>query len=388
MHPSAEVNASSKFHLNDVTSEGEAPAPEISGDVFDRQRVMKNFSQSLVEQQHVFVLGVGGIGSSIAMCLVRMGVDTVHLLDRDNVEASNLNRQILFSLQDVGRSKAEAAAQQLKQMHNLRTNIFDYHTDAVKNWSRVVEIAKKCTVIFNNIDYGAVFDYAVNSLCKALGVLYVAGSTYANNIEINLFSGLQNDPCWACNNSTSDSFKFTAQELEMVSDVHSFFKEKNCISGEQSRSIIEQCLNEVEIKSSLSTSFISVFQEKTLDLLLPQYIQKHPSIEFIPKDRSFPTRSVGSWVGVCVSGSCFIVNTWVQYIMRTTLSSADTNGPFHNWSQLNLSMFDGGYYTAGFPNEQNLNCPICLNAKKLAQGKSCAEEQNQRIEGNLIQEQH
>ncbi|CAF1294559.1 unnamed protein product [Adineta steineri] len=56
-------------------------------------------------------------------------------------------------------------------MHNLRTNIYEYHMDAVTNWSCVVIIAKKCKVIFNNS-------------------------------EINLFFGLLNDSCWACNNNT------------------------------------------------------------------------------------------------------------------------------------------------------------------------------------------
>jgi molybdopterin/thiamine biosynthesis adenylyltransferase len=369
MYSVVEVNATSKHNLNYIVADGEQPPQEFHGDVFDRQRVMKNFDQYSIEQQHVFVLGVGGIGSSIAMSLVRMGVDTIHLLDRDFVDASNLNRQILFSLLDVGKSKVEVAAQHLKHMHNLRTNIYDYHMDAVTNWSRVVEIAKKCTVIFNNIDYGAVFDYAVNSLCKSLNILYVSGSTYANNIEINLFSGQLNDSCWACNNNTNDSFKFTTEELENKNDIKLFLKEMNCISGEQSETIIEECLHELNIilpsASQLSTIFMPLYQQKVLNLLLPEYIQKYQSIEFIPKDRSFPTRTVGSWVGVCVSGSCLIINTWIQYLMKTRNSNIDPS--FHNWNQLNLSMFDGGYYTAGFSNEQNLKCPICSNAKQIAE---------------------
>jgi molybdopterin/thiamine biosynthesis adenylyltransferase len=368
MYGEVEVNATSKYNLDYTVSEGEKPPPEVHGDVFDRQRVMKNFHQCSVEQQHVFVLGVGGIGSSIAMALVRMGVDTIHLLDRDAVDASNLNRQILFSLLDVGKSKVEVAAQHLKHIHNLKTNIYHYHIDAVTNWSSIVEIAKKCTVIFNNIDYGAVFDYAVNSLCKSLNILYVAGSTYANTIEINLFSGLINDPCWACNNNTNDSFKFTTKELENTNDIQLFLKEMCCISGEQSRLIIEECFNQLNLKSpsalQLSTLFMPLYQQKVLNLLLPQYIQKHQSIEFIPKDRSFPTRTVGSWVGVCVSGSCLIVNTWIQYLMKIKNSNSDTNPLFHNWNHFNLSMFDGGYSTAGFTNEQNLTCPICSNAKQ------------------------
>ena len=167
---------------------------------------------------------------------------------------------------------------------------------------------------FYNIDYGAVFDYAVNSLCKSLNIIYVSGSTYANSIEINLFSGQLNDSCWACHNSTHDSFKFNENTL----------------------------LDERQI----------------LKMLLPDTIQSHESISFIPKDKSFSTRTVGSWIGVCVSGSCLIVNTWIQYLIQN-------NSSFHNWTQLNLSMYDGGYSTAGFPNEQNPQCLVCSNAKQM-----------------------
>ena len=351
-----EVNATRKYNLTEIVEEGVEPPLEIRGDVFDRQRVMKNFDQLLVEEQQVFVLGVGGIGCSIAMALVRMGVETIYLLDRDFVDASNLNRQILFRRSDLGKSKVKAAAETLKEIHNLRTTIYDYHLDAVTHWSTVVEIARKCTVIFNNIDYGAVFDYAVNSLCKSLKIIYVAGSTYANNIEINLFSGQLNHSCWACENRTNDSFKLNVENDEKISVI---LKEKYSISGEQAQSIIEECL---EQSNTSSKSFASIYQEKVLRLLLPEFIQQYQSIEFLPKDRSFPTRTVGSWVGVCVSGSCLIVNTWIQYLMKRRTINHST---ISNWNQLNLSMFNGGYETVGYPNEQNPHCSVCINAKQI-----------------------
>ena len=53
-------------------------------------------------------IGTGGVGNSVDMALVRMGVDTLHILDYDTVDATNLNRQILFSKADVGRRKVGA----------------------------------------------------------------------------------------------------------------------------------------------------------------------------------------------------------------------------------------------------------------------------------------
>ena len=52
------------------------------------------------------VLGVGGLGCGVSMGLARLGVKKIIMLDKDLVDASNLNRQILFRLEDVGLPKA------------------------------------------------------------------------------------------------------------------------------------------------------------------------------------------------------------------------------------------------------------------------------------------
>jgi molybdopterin/thiamine biosynthesis adenylyltransferase len=94
----------------------------------------------------------------------------IFLVDRDVVEYHNLNRQLLFSKEDIGKSKVEryclqvvrnvdkrlfifSAAKGLQQ-HNLNTEIVPLHFDAVKEWGKVVELAKQSTCIFNGIDYG------------------------------------------------------------------------------------------------------------------------------------------------------------------------------------------------------------------------------------------
>lgn len=67
----------------------------VAGDAFDRQRVMVKFDQGEMERQVCFVMGTGGLGQSVAFALARLGVAKIILLDMDNYEATNLNRQIL-----------------------------------------------------------------------------------------------------------------------------------------------------------------------------------------------------------------------------------------------------------------------------------------------------
>lgn len=64
---------------------------------FDRQIRIPEWNQNLIEDQVGLCLGVGGIGCSIALGLVRLGVRKIFLVDRDIVDVHNLNRQVLFS---------------------------------------------------------------------------------------------------------------------------------------------------------------------------------------------------------------------------------------------------------------------------------------------------
>lgn len=109
----------------------------------------------------------------------RLGIKRLYLVDMDVVDVSNLNRQVLFAKEDAGRRKVDAALDGLAR-HNLRTELMAVHLDAVLHWKKIVEMARQSTVIFNAIDYGEYFDYAVTSLCVSLGCHYVTGSSYGH----------------------------------------------------------------------------------------------------------------------------------------------------------------------------------------------------------------
>ena len=107
-------------------------------------------------------------------------------VDNDDYDPSNLTRQILGSLTDCGRRKVDVAADGLK-FHNLRSCLEFEHFDAVRQWHRVVAIARRSDVVFNCCDAGGLFDFAVASLCKQLSVPYVAGSSFMWSIEVEFY---------------------------------------------------------------------------------------------------------------------------------------------------------------------------------------------------------
>lgn len=91
----------------------------------DRQRLIPGFDQAVFSKASVCCVGAGGIISHIAPTLVRKGIGRITILDRDVVEASNLNRQLFYE-KDIGRNKALALAQHLQRECIAATDILGY----------------------------------------------------------------------------------------------------------------------------------------------------------------------------------------------------------------------------------------------------------------------
>jgi len=90
-------------------------------DRYQRQIMMDGFGevgQEKLKQAKVFIAGAGGLGSPVAIYLAVAGVGQIRIVDRDVVELSNLNRQILHGDKDVDRGKAESAGEKLRQMNS------------------------------------------------------------------------------------------------------------------------------------------------------------------------------------------------------------------------------------------------------------------------------
>ncbi len=77
--------------------------------------------QARLRESRVLVVGAGGLGSPILLYLAAAGIGTLGIADNDQVNESNLNRQVLYTTQDLGRSKALAAVQRVRALNpNVR----------------------------------------------------------------------------------------------------------------------------------------------------------------------------------------------------------------------------------------------------------------------------
>jgi len=87
-----------------------------AGDRYERQLWMKQVGpqgQERLGRTSVLVVGAGGLGSPILLCLAAAGVGTIGVVDGDSVSLSNLNRQVLYSTGDIGQPKALIAKERL-----------------------------------------------------------------------------------------------------------------------------------------------------------------------------------------------------------------------------------------------------------------------------------
>lgn len=96
---------------------------------YSRQIKIRGFGedgQEKLKGAKVFVAGAGGLGSASIVYLTAAGIGLIRVVDHDSVELSNLNRQVLHWHQDIGRSKADSAAEKLKKLNQ------DVVIDAIK----------------------------------------------------------------------------------------------------------------------------------------------------------------------------------------------------------------------------------------------------------------
>lgn len=87
---------------------------------YDRQIMLREIGkegQEKLKKARVFIAGAGGLGSTAAIYLTAAGIGNIRIVDRDTVELSNLNRQVLHWDEDRGRSKVDSAFEKLKRLN-------------------------------------------------------------------------------------------------------------------------------------------------------------------------------------------------------------------------------------------------------------------------------
>ena len=133
----------------------------------------------------VLVVGVGGLGSPAALYLTGAGVGRLGLADPDTVSESNLQRQVLYSESQIGRSKPEAARERLSALSS--TTRFDLHPEGITA-ENARELVAAYDLVVDCCDNFAT-RYLLDDTCAACGKPWVYGSIGAFHGQVSLFNG-------------------------------------------------------------------------------------------------------------------------------------------------------------------------------------------------------
>jgi molybdopterin-synthase adenylyltransferase len=119
---------------------------------YDRQLCMEGIGeggQERLKQAHVFLAGAGGLGSIVAMLLASAGVGRIRIVDDGVVELSNLNRQILYGTEDLGKPKTACAKRILE---NLNPHVKIEALSETIQEANVDKLVGSCDIIIDALD--------------------------------------------------------------------------------------------------------------------------------------------------------------------------------------------------------------------------------------------
>ncbi|WP_329266574.1 HesA/MoeB/ThiF family protein [Streptomyces pseudovenezuelae] len=153
-------------------------------------------TQKRLKQSRVVILGVGGTGSHAAWALAAVGVGTLHLVDPDRVEVSNLTRQALYSEADLNQPKAQTAVKRLAAMNSMGT--FTYDIRKVDTEEGLRELVAGCDVFALCADEprNDLIAKMTSRVCAAMGVPWVVAGYNGPLVTVGVYGPA--GPCFEC----------------------------------------------------------------------------------------------------------------------------------------------------------------------------------------------
>ncbi len=154
---------------------------------YSRQLMLPGFGlegQTKLKKSRVLMIGAGGLGCPVLQYLCAAGVGTIGIIDFDKIEMHNLNRQVLYSTADVGKPKAEAAANVLKaQNPNVEFQVYN----DILNKKNSTQLISSFDIIVDGSDNFPT-RYLVNDTCVELKKPLVYGSIFNYEAQLAVFN--------------------------------------------------------------------------------------------------------------------------------------------------------------------------------------------------------
>jgi sulfur-carrier protein adenylyltransferase/sulfurtransferase len=167
-----------------VESAGELNADEVAR--YSRHLLLPDLGvdgQKRLKNARVLVIGAGGLGAPTLLYLAAAGVGTIGIVDDDVVEESNLQRQIIHGVSDIGRSKAQSARDSIAEINPLvSVHLYEVRLDR----HNAVDLFDGYDLILDGTDNFAT-RYLVNDAAVLAHKPYVWGSIYRFEGQVSVF---------------------------------------------------------------------------------------------------------------------------------------------------------------------------------------------------------
>jgi molybdopterin/thiamine biosynthesis adenylyltransferase/rhodanese-related sulfurtransferase len=149
--------------------------------------------QKKLKAAKVLIIGAGGLGSPAAMYLAATGVGKLGLVDYDNVDITNLHRQLLYSSSDVGKPKVAIAQRRIREINpNIDVEVYQEQLTS----RNALAIIDRYDVIIDGSD-NLPTRYLVNDACVMLGKPNVYGAVFQFEGQASVFDA-KRGPCYRC----------------------------------------------------------------------------------------------------------------------------------------------------------------------------------------------
>ena len=154
---------------------------------YDRQIILPEIGiagQQKLREASILVIGAGGLGCPLLMYLAGAGAGHIGLIDNDVVDESNLHRQVLYHMADIGKYKADVAAAKLKLFNpDVRFSAYPFRLTS----QNAAELIARYDLIIDGSDNFPT-RYLVNDTCVALNKPLVFGSIFQFEGQVSVFN--------------------------------------------------------------------------------------------------------------------------------------------------------------------------------------------------------
>lgn len=162
----------------------------------------------------VLIIGLGGLGSPVSLYLAAAGIGELVLVDDDQVDLSNLQRQVVHTSARIGMKKVDSAAQMLRDINpdiNIVTRAERLGADALQALVAQVDLVLDCTDNFAT-------RFAVNHACVKHKKPLVSGAAIRMEGQIAVYQpGVEGSPCYQCLYTEGDDETLTCSESGVLS---------------------------------------------------------------------------------------------------------------------------------------------------------------------------